>query len=371
MSLANQLESGELGVRLELPSRFETVAEEPRNLHVVDAESGVAWWFLHFPGLLMDLGDSNRDFLREALKWPARVMFDDLHSQMSDGDEPRTADASWSPLIEAEFLSLRGAAALRTVHRMVYVPGNEMIMGHILVPLRTGLFEARALTRNHGPTGLRASALMMLQMDDDDEPSMPSQSFFDDEKHDAKFPEHPLSRLRGALRWVTGPEGLEPLDPAPQSDGNARVRLEDVGCSFDAPPCMDPDTLARVLFCGTDGVQRLIVERLSETGTLEEIAHAHARALHEREQVENVDVDCQTIDAVPNLPVVVAVVTGDGHGGRLQNTMCYFEAGGSHWAVSLTTTRGIPRERVTAELCDVVRSFEAEPRKKKRLFGLF
>ena len=45
------------------------------------------------------------------------------------------------------------------VHRMLYEPGREQIMGHVLVPVRTGLVEFRLLAGSR-LTGVRESLLV-------------------------------------------------------------------------------------------------------------------------------------------------------------------------------------------------------------------
>jgi hypothetical protein len=48
---------------------------------------------------------------------------------------------------------------LSVVHRVAYEHGLELVMGHLLVPLRSGLFEFRVIAANKGPTGIRESQL--------------------------------------------------------------------------------------------------------------------------------------------------------------------------------------------------------------------
>lgn len=227
--------------------------------------------------------------------------------------------------MDVEFLKIGGASALRTVHRMSYEPGNEMIMGHFLVPLRRGLFEARVVSIDQ-LTGYRESALFLLKrmgrLPPNDEEELKRlvavlrQADFDDPQHDDSFPNHALSRTRAAMRWLYTESGLHVTEmPAPY--GSGKVELPRLGCALVPPPRFVYDSaidasqkescesFCRVSFCGTDGVERLLVNRWSLpaqglASDLPRVAESFARELHEASGVEDMRL---TVEALPSIGV--------------------------------------------------------------------
>lgn len=138
------------------------------------------------------------------------------------GRRPRTDDATWSPMIEFERFDVAGGVALTVLHRMSYQPGHEVVMGHTLVPVRRGLFEARWLF-TAGLTGYRETMLHAQQdRGTDEEPSRLSQQAMDDSAHDASFPEHPLTLARAARSWHAHGR-LRVTEPPPRSQSGSRT----------------------------------------------------------------------------------------------------------------------------------------------------
>jgi hypothetical protein len=146
-------------------------------------------------------------------------------------------------------------------------------MGHTLVPVRRGLFEARWLF-TAGLTGYRETMLHAQQdRGPDEEPSRLSQQAMDDPAHDASFPEHPLTLARAARSWHAHGR-LRVTEPPPRSQSGSRT-IEALGCAITPPPRFvfsdvrsdDDQTTAvftRVAFAGTDGVEHLFVTRTSD-----------------------------------------------------------------------------------------------------------
>lgn len=252
---------------------------------------------------------------------------------------------------------------------MMYLPGREIIMGHLLVPVASGLFEARALTSNgDSPTGMRESVLTLLATesgtDIEELEHTNRQDDFDDPAHDEHIPDHPLSRLRAALRDLLEPPRIEVIAAAPAHPAG-RVKLASPKCSLVPPPrfVQQGDDLTRVTFCGTDGVQRMWVERLGDGGSLEERARGHAKKLHEDDGIEAIELTVSETELDPDRRLVTIAVDGLHQEGELRNTLAYFRAARSLWAVAITDTRGIPREAVESELAAVARSLEAKKRR--------
>lgn len=73
-------------------------------------------------------------------------------------ESPLTTAAVRSPLISFDRVVVDGKPALSVLHRMAYQPGRGILMGHLLVPRRLGLFEVR-WTNAASQTGFRESVI--------------------------------------------------------------------------------------------------------------------------------------------------------------------------------------------------------------------
>jgi hypothetical protein len=189
--------------------------------------------------------------------------------------QPRTDDAEWSPVVEVEMTGVDGARALQVIHRLWYEPGCEHVMGHLLVPLASGLFEFR-LFGNSQMTGIRETTLahgIIASAGGDPVQALRGvrQSFYDDARHDATFPAHPLSRVRAGLRSLRDSGAVTVTTPAPVAGGEVIAETESFAVT--APPRYLPLPTAnadriqcsRISFAGTDGVQLLTVHRVRDT----------------------------------------------------------------------------------------------------------
>jgi hypothetical protein len=122
------------------------------------------------------------------------------------------------------------------VRRLSYQPGKESVSGALLVPVADGFVELAAIARA-GMTGYRESALMLKRpggLSGPEEP-FPTQAEFDDSRHDASFPEHPLSLTRGAMRWLLAESALEVTKPAAEPH-EGDVVVDAAGCAVTLPP---------------------------------------------------------------------------------------------------------------------------------------
>jgi hypothetical protein len=380
MYLIESLRTGRFGVTLKLPSRLRVSRDEAECAELVDESMGVLWFFFFFPNLHLDLRKEHRADLRRSVEYYARSIFDDVFRQ---GDHafgnppPRTADPAWSPLVDVEHLSIGAAQALRTVHRVAYEPGNESIMGHLLIPLRQGLFEARVLCVDRS-TGYRESVLVDLWMRE--QPVRSDEGFeqltatlrqadFDDPRHDEMFSKHSLSRARAALHWLSVESDLcvtELLSPLEDGD----VELPHLGCVLLPPPRFAydghdsprrPGSFTRVSFCGTDGIERLHVDRwdnFEQDKNLPGVASWIARNVHEESGVQDIGLTVEPLAPDDDRPQVLAIVEGTGHTGALRNAMLFFHDEHQRtWSMSRFGTAAVPREALVAELRQTVGSF--------------
>lgn len=390
MQMIESLQTGQFGVELRLPSHLHVRSDEEQRAELVDESNGVMWRFFFFPDLHLDLCEEHRADLRRSLEWYARSMFDDVFRQrdhMDGRSPPRTTDPSWSPLVDVEHLSIGGARALRTVHRMTYEPGSEIIMGHLLIPLRRGLFEARTVCGDQ-MTGYRESVLIDRRMGERPPSSKEDiqrlmaglqQSDFDDPRHDDVFPQHSLSRTRAAIRWLCTESELH-LTELPSPFEHGEVELSHLDCVLVPPPRFayelpggpsQEGSFCRVSFCGTDGVELLHVKRWDlstrvSASNLPRVAESIARETHEVNGVKNIRVAGEVPLPLDQRPQALVVVEGTGHLGALRNAMIFFlDEDRRLWSLSRFGMAAVPRDAMVADLEGAVRSFRLVRRSKE------
>lgn len=376
MKLLEALRAGSSGIRVELPAQLAVVKDAEQKAELQDEATGVGWWFFLSPGLHLDLGSPDAGELELAVRWYARAMFDDVFraTASEDAGQPRTADPAWTPMVDFERLNIGGAAALRTVHRMAYRPGREIIMAHLLVPLERGLFEARAVA-GESLTGYREALLLDAQPDMLAAAKMLKQADYDDPARDDKFPKHCLSRARAAIRWLVSEAGVKVLAPAPRRS-NGEVELAALGCAFVPPPRFvhEPDgdkpgvaAFRRVSFCATDGIEYLEVRRVDELARtapheLRARIEHFLREEHESAEVGELTLAAEEITVDGRLHVTVSV-EGRGHSGALRNSFRSFvDDQRRAWFIAIMASAAVPAEVRSAEL-------EAAARSWRRLLG--
>lgn len=363
--LREALASGRHGLRLTLPPKLEVGQDDPALLNLVDREERIVWMLFYFQGVHFDFGgEQDRSELSAALGHYARHMFEDSFRQGKppEGARPRTADPQWTPMVEVEHLDLDGARALRTIHRMSYQPGLEIVMGHLLIPLVDGLFEARVMSPGKQPlTGYRESAIMKGLGFEPGRP-LPPQSVYDDPRHDAAFPGHPLSQIRAAQRWLRHDASLKVSRPAPVRVSR-EVPLPRLGCVVTPPPRFVQNTdgtggatgsFTRVSFCGTDGIEAFVVVRRdrprSPSALRAEIVEA-TRRLHLESEVRDVRITTEDLPSIRGRRQVQTIAEGSGHQGPLRNVLRWFVAeDGRLWFLMITGNAAVPADSRRAEL---------------------
>lgn len=383
--MLTDLAVGRLGLTLDLPPGVEVEADRPHSAEVVAGDPALKWWLFHWPGRRMDLSAEHFEHLRAHAEHHARDMFELTFAQQDnpEGAQPRTA-RGWSPLVDFERIDLDGTTALRSVHRMLQRPGREIMLGHLLVPLASGLFEARVVTADT-MTGVRETALMMLFSQQDGKPldelaGSIDPRRFDDPQHDEKFPEHCLSQARASLRWMEGKTAVrDGWRPTPQRE----AELPESACALVPAPRFvrvnqegPRATFERVSFCGTDGVDQLVVEyepklRIPQTD-VEGWAEHRARHIHLEADVDNVQVATSSQTVSDGRTDVLAIVEGDGHQGRLRNAMWWIrgDKGAGH-CLSLVGSAAVPASVLAEELAAVAATWRPMDPPKKRRFKLW
>ncbi len=281
-------------------------------------------------------------------------------------DEPRTADPEWSAMVDCERVQVGGATALWTVHRMAYQPGDEIVMGHLMVPVKGGLFEVRLAARDE-MTGVRESMMLIEQPG-----KLLKQKDYDDPKHDEKFEMHSLSRVRKALRWLIEDAGLKVLAPAAVHEGG-EVVLSRLDCAL-VPPRrfvrtekMDDYNLAafqRVGFCGTDGIEQMLVQRVDELRklTAEQLrgeAEVFSRGLNESSGLREVKLAVEEV-TVGERRCVLIVADGEGDDGGRRNSLCWLlDRKGRAYFVAILGSDAVPAEVRRDELRTTVASWRS------------
>ncbi|NOK32932.1 hypothetical protein HMI49_06935 [Corallococcus exercitus] len=283
MGLLNDVRSGAAGLRLTLPGHFTLQGDQETSAHLVDVERRAAL-FLFRSNLQIDLSPEHDELLALDIERHARDLFErhfHVHNRQqpaggSGAKVPRTADPDWSPVVSIKRVRLGTCGALSVVHRMAYEPGMERVMGHLLIPLRSGLFEFRIVAVEQGPTGVRENVIFgeaaaKAGVKTDKELDQVLRSFNpDDPRHDSRFPQHPLSAVRSLLHLLAEPGNIQVTEPALQLHAG-EVRIPDIGCAMTPPPryLRTSDSngtflrFSRLAFAGgaagSDGVQVLTI----------------------------------------------------------------------------------------------------------------
>jgi hypothetical protein len=214
------LESGEHGVRW-TPPAGEVLRETEREVVLRDA-GGLRWQLSALPAPF-GLAPEEDEALAADLQLSARSAFEgywNAHPKLTIGARPRSDDLSWTPLIESSVATIGSGRCLRVMRWLAFAPGDEAVVGQLIVPVAQGTVEARVLSRDA----------------------------------------HPMSRVRAALDAAAA--GLEIVaPPAPPGE----VVLEDAGCAFVPPPRfrLEPGLKAapgqRVFYrAGLDGWRRIL-----------------------------------------------------------------------------------------------------------------
>lgn len=362
-SLLADLHFGVRGVRLSLPALRE-LEDGPGYAGLVDEATSIQWAFSFGVGHVLDLSEAHRETLRRRGAWIARAMFEQVFPQIArgrPGAKLRTAEGDWSPVIDFHPVVIDGAPALRHLHRMSYMAGHELVMGHLLIPTPQGLFEARALAGANS-TGYRESTLLAQRPADQ---PFPAQSEYDDPALDAVFPQHPLSRVRAALDGLRGQWGLKVLNPGPPAPFG-ELNLPQMGCAFTPPRGFaplspaTPDSLAlrRASFCNTDGLDYLYLRRGPGNPEREALIQ-RSRSLVESSGLSVSALRLEPLPASGGQSRTQVAMQTTGHNGPERAVVRWFtQPGGELWMLALLGNPAVvPEEELAAELEAVERSW--------------
>jgi hypothetical protein len=103
---------------------------------------------------------------------------------------------------------------VRTIVKVRQQPHGMTYIGSLTLPFRDFCFIVKAQCREHGETGVREAIVFHLLAREGRLPKDPKERFnmasiSDEERHDARFPNHPLSRLRRLMRHLESTAALD------------------------------------------------------------------------------------------------------------------------------------------------------------------
>ena len=293
MAFIDDLKKGLPGLKLAVPDAWRKQEEQERRAVLVDSEHRVGWHIVHAPWRT-EFRPEHFEAHRRDIERHARYSFEQQYHQLQLQPQPgqtqppprppvRTSDPEFNPLLQAEYITIAGQPALLTLRRIAYEPAMEAVVGNVVIPLATGILDITVFQHTQ-QTGYRESGLLnvALQKYPGEGPQKLArrlgQTFFDDPANDAQFPQHPLTCVRAALRWLRslGTDQLEITAPAPALPAPGSVmELQNVGVAITLPPryAVIPDgvlpvpmgvtLLSRVILEGGDEPQMLDVRQVS------------------------------------------------------------------------------------------------------------
>ena len=379
MGLFEDLRGGVLGGQIEFPTTVAPLRATPGSFEFLGPRTDVGWWVFFFPDVTLDPSDGGWPTLRRDVARQTRILFERTFkmgnvspARLSRG--PRTRDATWSPVVEFERVSIEGGTALFVLHRMTYEPGSETLMGHFLIPCPTGLVEVRWFTVTIGPTGMRESFGTMkarAAVSPDGSYRGPGQAVFDDPALDATFPDHPLSAAREARRWLAKEVRMRVLLPPVLRPEATPIDMPEVGYSLVPPPRFGMPqmfsgprgrplvSMNRASFSGSDGVDLFYVHvlplplRLRWDSTGELLAtevEKIAREVYVEAEVQRITSTILARGNVGGERSAGVLVEGDGHLGPLRMVVHGTAREGRIVSLCLTMTATLSAEEMLAEL---------------------
>src|SRR6185503_7553676 len=102
-------------------------------------DEGLGWHALLTP-VVFAIAPGEEAALSEDLHASARLLFEQRWRENPNKKRtrPRTDDADWSPIVEAKLGAFGHGRLVRVVRRAAYEPGDELIVGHLIVPVAKG-----------------------------------------------------------------------------------------------------------------------------------------------------------------------------------------------------------------------------------------
>ncbi len=410
MGFIDDIKNGLPGLKLSIPASWRVQDEQERRAVLIDSDHRVGWHIVHAPWRA-DLRPENFADHRRDLERHARFSFEQQYQQIQLQPQPgqsqppprppvRTSDPDFNPLIQAEYITVAGQPALLTLRRVAYEPAMEAVVGNILIPLATGILDITAFQHTQ-QTGYRETNLLnhALQKYPGEGPQKLAkrlgQAHFDDPANDAQFPQHPLTCVRAALRWLLAlpKDQLEITSAATELPAaGSEIELPSVGIAVRVPPryVLVPEGVlpvpvgvslfSRVILEGGDEPQMLDVRQmagvtLAADGRPDKLMQLLQRQVQEWQQQGGTQIEVHT-EAV-ELPqdaarvaegarVALAVRVSLTLGGVRTHTVVRWvcDHDGRVFRIGVATPPFVPIEEAAIDADAVLRSFRRLPPKK-------
>jgi len=366
MPLLDDLRDGRHGVTLTVPASWERERDDGEMAKLVDAETGLNWHFFFFPNLHLDLSAASSESLQRDVKLHAQFLLELMNR--TQADDEGAPQSPRHPLVSCTQTMVGDAPALSVIHRMMQRPGNEVVMAHLLIPVETGTFEARWLGRAQ-MTGQRESILLMKELEkrgelsDVETDELMRSIDYDAVEHDATFPDHVLSIVRRADKWLCEDSGLRVTSTAKPL--SREVTLAELGCTITVPPRFVLENVSsniarfnRLSLAGNDGVQQFFLHHDEAFGDVSGMLEGHVRNLLVAFKTKPGEVKARAGTA-PLTKIVIA----DGERGpeRVRVSAGAFRPGGSSREVcilTMTTTSGQPADVIEEELVAAASTYQ-------------
>ena len=384
MSFLEKVARGDYGVRFSATEEFEVTGESDSGTALLHSSKRFGLHLSWCPYRL-DLSPTTEDVLRRDLERGTRDLFIQFRQRRTQDGAPSDRakryddDPQWSPLISRNLFAIGGAPGLEVVHRLSHEPGSEIVMGHLLIPVATGLFEFR-VTASAQMTGVKESILVaeLLQRPDVQkeaaetslEETLPKHMPpIDDPGLDERFSDHPLAIVRRALRWLRKEPQIAVIAPG-LAQASGEVALPSLGCAI-TPPAryvvheQKPDRaqFSRVSFATTDGVSILNIAQLPKNvrgpgASSEKFAEQMIRATLPDGSTDIV-VRCRAVsidDGPGGVEAQASFIRADCFPG--QSVLRLFpDQLGRFWLAMIGTSQSVPVSEISDEISSVVRSF--------------
>lgn len=220
--LSKSLELGSCGVQWQPPDGAIGVHTESEL--VITDDTGLRWRIRLVPEEFA-IAPGEETALSEDLYASARASFEARWRQRPRpaGATPRTESGEWSPIVEAKLGAVGAGRLARVVRRLAYEQGDEVVVGHLFVPVEKGTVEIRIVAQSEA-TGQRESAIARKYG------GRQAQATYDAAELDPYFPEHPLTRIRAALDGV-----VETMAIVAPPERPAEVLMPEPGCAVTPP----------------------------------------------------------------------------------------------------------------------------------------
>jgi hypothetical protein len=374
--------SGTCGVRFVVPATAVVVHDHDDEACFQDVEHAVLWRVVRSPWRT-DLGPESLQLLRFDVERHARGMFEAVFEPTEKASKPKTSDAEWSPLVEAQ-TQLRGGRLLRVVHRTRHQPDGEVVEGRVIVPTAEGTVSISAVASadEAGERELRVLARHRAEKGSVRPQGRGPQAIADDAQWDKEYPDHPLSRVRAALDWLVSPAGGALEVVTPDTDAWVEhVTLEEASSIISAPARFlrvprgrlpVPPTMAvlsRVVLAADERPRTVCVWRVEDVSVKTDHA-ARLREIVSQETVrcgagdgaKVVESRIMSTSATATRAEIIEYVRFEGAGGAGHAMQCWFtDTDGAVFRIAAGGPRYAPSNDLWEDMAQVTRSWRRIP----------